>query len=91
MLFSEILAVPSNETPAIVRAVAKAVAVAALPVISELIEEGKRASDTVPLAKLLALREVRLTPLIVGKVAGNLESGTVPLLKLLAFKLDPSM
>ena len=85
------MAVPSKLTPEIVLAVARAVAVAAFPVISELIEDGKRASGTVPLAKLLALREVRFTPLIAGKVLGNLESGTVPLLKLLAFKEEPSM
>ena len=44
------------------------------------------AAATVPEAKLLALRLVRLTPLAAGNVAGNLASGIVPELKLLASK-----
>ena len=48
LLFKEIFADPSKETPAIVRAVANFVAVAALPVILEDIEFGSLASDIVP-------------------------------------------
>jgi len=40
---------------------------------------------------LVAFKDVKLAPLAVGSVAGNLASGTVPEDKLSAFKEDPSM
>ena len=49
LLLREMLAEPSKETPAIFRAVASFVAVAALPVMLEDIEFGSLASATVPL------------------------------------------
>jgi hypothetical protein len=49
------------------------------------------AIGTVPLAKSDASKFVKFAPLIAGRVAGNLASGTVPEDKLSAFKEDPSM
>ena len=77
LLFKEILAVPSNDTPAIVLAVSKAVAVAAFPVVSWL-RVATLAAAIVPDAILLPFRFVNADPLSAGKVEGNLASGTVP-------------
>ena len=52
---------PLNDTPFILLAVAKTVAVAAFPVMSDDIVAGKRASGTVQLPKFVALRHVSLT------------------------------
>ena len=62
-MFREIFADPSKETPAMVRAVASFVAVAALPVMLEDIEFGSLASDIVPDEILLAFKLVKLAPL----------------------------
>ena len=61
-MFKEIFADPSKETPAMVRAVASFVAVAALPVILEDIEFGNLASDIVPEEILEALSAVIFAP-----------------------------
>ena len=56
-------AVPLKLTPPILRAVSKAVAVPALPVMSDEIVAGSLASATVPLAKLEAFKLVKLLAL----------------------------
>jgi hypothetical protein len=43
-----------------------------------------RAAFTVPLARFVAFKAVRLTPLAAGNVAGNLASGIVPAVRFVA-------
>src|SRR6266478_7382359 len=47
-------------------------------VVASAVPLPSRAAETVPLARLEALRDVRFGPETVGKVAGNRASGRVP-------------
>ena len=51
------------------------------------VPEPSRAVPTVPDARLLAFKDVRLAPLAAGSVAGKRASGTVPEPRLEAFRL----